>query len=205
MLSSSCLVSCPGPRNPLWLFMAAYASLGLRLTKFDFNAGSSGMHRCCRLSGVGRAASSLGIRVTWGRRGLGREDAIIRGLIFVPIFTKFLTQMHRDALSANPAAASETSRDEHGVGSRFLFAEGEHCRQPSHASSAPSRWPRWAPSPSRCSSCTAANHRRKHSPMCHGSWVLDFALLSFACARQARPNWTDLLQEGTTDLLQARR
>ncbi|CAE7682684.1 unnamed protein product [Symbiodinium microadriaticum] len=48
--------------------MAAYASLGLRLTKFDFN------------------------------------DAIIRGLIFVPIFTKFLTQMHRDALSANPAA-----------------------------------------------------------------------------------------------------
>jgi len=54
--------------NPLWLFLAAYASLGLRLTKFDFN------------------------------------DAIIRGLIFVPIFTKFLTQMHRDALSANPAA-----------------------------------------------------------------------------------------------------
>ena len=126
MLSSSCLVSRPGPRNPLWLFMAAYASLGLRLTKFDFNVGSSGMHRCCRLSGVGRAASSLGIRVTWGRRGLGREDAIIRGLIFVPIFTKFLTQMHRDALSANPAAASETSRDEHGVDSRFLFAEGEH-------------------------------------------------------------------------------
>ena len=44
-------VSRPGPRNPLWLFMAAYASLGLRLTKFDFNVGSSDMLR----SGVGRA------------------------------------------------------------------------------------------------------------------------------------------------------
>ena len=29
------------PRNPLWLFLAAYASLGLRLTKFDFNDGLS--------------------------------------------------------------------------------------------------------------------------------------------------------------------
>ncbi|CAE7534099.1 unnamed protein product [Symbiodinium pilosum] len=57
-----------GTTNPLWLFLAAYASLGLRLTKFDFN------------------------------------DAIIRGVLFVPIFTKFLTQMHRDALSPNPAA-----------------------------------------------------------------------------------------------------
>ena len=24
-------------RNPLWMFLAAYASLGLRLTQFDFN------------------------------------------------------------------------------------------------------------------------------------------------------------------------
>ncbi|CAE7337541.1 CUL1, partial [Symbiodinium pilosum] len=55
------------PTNPLWLFLAAYASLALRLTRFDFN------------------------------------DAIIRGVLFVPIFTKFLTQMHRDALSAEPA------------------------------------------------------------------------------------------------------
>eukprot|EP00490_Sorites_sp_Unknown_P029498 CAMPEP_0114655208 /NCGR_PEP_ID=MMETSP0191-20121206/10962_1 /TAXON_ID=126664 /ORGANISM="Sorites sp." /LENGTH=433 /DNA_ID=CAMNT_0001870889 /DNA_START=33 /DNA_END=1334 /DNA_ORIENTATION=- len=54
--------------NPLWLFLAAYASLGLRLTKFDFN------------------------------------DAIVRGVLFVPIFTKFLTAMHRDALSAEPSA-----------------------------------------------------------------------------------------------------
>ncbi|CAE7399613.1 unnamed protein product [Symbiodinium pilosum] len=53
--------------NPLWMFLAAYASLGLRLTSFDFN------------------------------------DAIIRGVLFVPLFTKFLTQMHRDALTANPA------------------------------------------------------------------------------------------------------
>ncbi|CAE6919191.1 unnamed protein product [Symbiodinium natans] len=53
--------------NPLWMFLAAYASLGLRLTKFDFN------------------------------------DAIIRSVLFVPIFTKFLTQIHRDAISANPA------------------------------------------------------------------------------------------------------
>ncbi|CAJ1448234.1 unnamed protein product [Effrenium voratum] len=55
------------PSNPLWLFLAAYASLALRLTKFDFN------------------------------------DAIIRGVLFVPIFTKFLTAMHRDALSKSPA------------------------------------------------------------------------------------------------------
>lgn len=48
-------------RNPIWLFLAAYASLALRLTKFDFN------------------------------------DAIIRGVLFVPLFTKFLTAMHRDA------------------------------------------------------------------------------------------------------------
>ncbi|CAK9113970.1 unnamed protein product [Durusdinium trenchii] len=54
--------------NPLWLFLAAYASLGLRLTTFDFN------------------------------------DAIVRGVLFVPIFTKFLTAMHRDALSAQPSA-----------------------------------------------------------------------------------------------------
>ncbi|CAJ1351543.1 unnamed protein product [Effrenium voratum] len=56
------------PSNPLWLFLAAYASLALRLTKFDFN------------------------------------DAIIRGVLFVPIFTKFLTAMHRDALSKSPSA-----------------------------------------------------------------------------------------------------
>eukprot|EP00440_Ansanella_granifera_P064607 gb/GFBE01070047.1/.p1 GENE.gb/GFBE01070047.1/~~gb/GFBE01070047.1/.p1 ORF type:complete len:446 (+),score=119.90 gb/GFBE01070047.1/:1-1338(+) len=54
--------------NPIWLFLASYASLGLRLTQFDFN------------------------------------DAIIRGTLFVPLFTKFLTAMHRDALSESPAA-----------------------------------------------------------------------------------------------------
>ena len=54
--------------NPIWLFLAAYASLGLRLTQFDFN------------------------------------DAIVRGVLFVPIFTKFLTAMHRDALSSEPSA-----------------------------------------------------------------------------------------------------
>ena len=90
----------PDPRNPLWLFLAAYASLGLRLTKFDFNVGSSDnsdMLRCFRL-----LRELFGGPVWAGP--LGCEDAIIRGLIFVPIFTKFLTQMHRDALSANPAA-----------------------------------------------------------------------------------------------------
>eukprot|EP00440_Ansanella_granifera_P018311 gb/GFBE01019883.1/.p1 GENE.gb/GFBE01019883.1/~~gb/GFBE01019883.1/.p1 ORF type:complete len:450 (+),score=97.02 gb/GFBE01019883.1/:1-1350(+) len=54
--------------NPLWLFLASYASLGLRLTRFDFN------------------------------------DAIVRSTLFVPLFTKFLTAIHRDALSENPAA-----------------------------------------------------------------------------------------------------
>ena len=56
--------------NPIWLFLAAYASLGLRLTQFDFN------------------------------------DAIVRGVLFVPIFTKFLTAMHRDALSSEPSATT---------------------------------------------------------------------------------------------------
>ena len=32
------------------------------------------------------------------------KDAIIRGVLFVPMWTKFLTQIHRDSLSANPAA-----------------------------------------------------------------------------------------------------
>eukprot|EP00435_Cladocopium_sp_Y103_P018088 s282_g4.t1 len=56
------------PMNPIWLFLAAYSSLALRLTKFDFN------------------------------------DAIIRGVLFVPLFTEFLTAMHRDALTAQPSA-----------------------------------------------------------------------------------------------------
>eukprot|EP00931_Biecheleriopsis_adriatica_P087769 TRINITY_DN62196_c0_g1_i1.p1 TRINITY_DN62196_c0_g1~~TRINITY_DN62196_c0_g1_i1.p1 ORF type:complete len:478 (-),score=107.93 TRINITY_DN62196_c0_g1_i1:270-1643(-) len=58
---------CKKPTNPAWLFLASYASLGLRLTRFDFN------------------------------------DAIIRGSLFVPLFTKFLKAMHRDALSESPA------------------------------------------------------------------------------------------------------
>lgn len=47
------------------------ASLGLRLTQFDFN------------------------------------DAIVRGVLFVPIFTKFLTAMHRDALTAEPSSITK--------------------------------------------------------------------------------------------------
>eukprot|EP00928_Gymnodinium_smaydae_P014415 TRINITY_DN15275_c0_g2_i1.p1 TRINITY_DN15275_c0_g2~~TRINITY_DN15275_c0_g2_i1.p1 ORF type:complete len:245 (+),score=38.36 TRINITY_DN15275_c0_g2_i1:532-1266(+) len=54
--------------NPLVYFVASYASLGLRLTRFDFN------------------------------------DAIIRSVMFVPLFTKFLTALHRDSLSEQPAA-----------------------------------------------------------------------------------------------------
>eukprot|EP00930_Biecheleria_cincta_P001150 TRINITY_DN102311_c0_g1_i1.p1 TRINITY_DN102311_c0_g1~~TRINITY_DN102311_c0_g1_i1.p1 ORF type:complete len:461 (-),score=77.53 TRINITY_DN102311_c0_g1_i1:328-1710(-) len=54
--------------NPLWLFVASYASLGLRLTPLDFN------------------------------------DAIIRGVLFVPLFTKFLTALHRDSLTDSPSA-----------------------------------------------------------------------------------------------------
>ena len=59
------------PMNPIWLFLAAYSSLALRLTKFDFN------------------------------------DAIIRGVLFVPLFTEFLTAMHRDALTPNPSAITK--------------------------------------------------------------------------------------------------
>jgi len=54
--------------NPLWLFLASYASLGLRLTRLNFN------------------------------------DAMIRTCVFVPLYTKFLTTIHRDCVSAKPAA-----------------------------------------------------------------------------------------------------
>jgi len=56
------------PTNPLFYFLASYASLALRLTSLDFN------------------------------------DAIIRSTLFVPLFTKFLTALHRDCLSESPAA-----------------------------------------------------------------------------------------------------
>jgi len=59
------------PMNPVWLFLAAYSSLLLRLTQFDFN------------------------------------DAIIRGVLFVPLFTKFLKAMHRDALSKEPSSITK--------------------------------------------------------------------------------------------------
>ncbi|CAJ1397552.1 unnamed protein product [Effrenium voratum] len=59
------------PVNPIWFFLAAYSSLLLRLTRFDFN------------------------------------DAIIRGVLFVPLFTEFLTAMHRDALSPSPSAITK--------------------------------------------------------------------------------------------------
>lgn len=54
--------------NPaLWL-AAAFSTLFLRLTKYDFN------------------------------------DGIIRSALFVPLWTKFLTSIHRDCLSPNPRA-----------------------------------------------------------------------------------------------------
>ena len=68
-------------RNPVWLFVAAYASLALRLTKFDFN------------------------------------DAIIRGVLFVPLFTKFLTAMHRDA----PLGSGRKRGSVGKGGSRWLY------------------------------------------------------------------------------------
>ncbi|CAK9106520.1 Cytochrome P450 CYP72A219 [Durusdinium trenchii] len=52
--------------NPLWLFLASYASLGLRLTTLNLN------------------------------------DAMIRTLLFMPLYTKFLVEMHRDCLTENP-------------------------------------------------------------------------------------------------------
>lgn len=54
--------------NPLWCFSAAYASLGLRLTRLNLN------------------------------------DALIRGIFFVPLYLKFLTQMHRDCTMETPHA-----------------------------------------------------------------------------------------------------
>ena len=59
------------PLRLLTLVKICQASLGLRLTQFDFN------------------------------------DAIVRGVLFVPIFTKFLTAMHRDALTAEPSSITK--------------------------------------------------------------------------------------------------
>ena len=35
------------------------------------------------------------------------NDAIIRGVLFMPLFTEFLTAIHRDALSAKPSAITK--------------------------------------------------------------------------------------------------
>jgi len=53
--------------GPLAYFVAAYSSLLLRATKFDFN------------------------------------DAMIRSLVFVPLYSRFLQSLHRDCLSERPA------------------------------------------------------------------------------------------------------
>lgn len=53
--------------NPLWWFLASYASLGLRLTRLNLN------------------------------------DALIRSLLFIPLYSRFLTTMHRDCLRDRPA------------------------------------------------------------------------------------------------------
>jgi len=53
--------------DPLYFFAAAYSTLLLRLTSFDFN------------------------------------DAMVRATLFVPLYTKFLTAVHRDCLSENPS------------------------------------------------------------------------------------------------------
>merc|ERR1719343_1016073 len=54
--------------NPLWLFLASYSTLALRLTRLNFN------------------------------------DAMVRTCLFVPLYTKFLTTLHRDCVSGQPAA-----------------------------------------------------------------------------------------------------
>lgn len=56
--------------NPICYFLAAYSTLLLRLTRFDFN------------------------------------DAMVRATLFVPLYTKFLTSVHRDCLSKNPSAVT---------------------------------------------------------------------------------------------------
>jgi hypothetical protein len=47
--------------------------------------------------------AALGLRLT----SLDFNDAIIRSTMFVPLFTKFLTALHRDCLSENPAAITK--------------------------------------------------------------------------------------------------
>eukprot|EP00928_Gymnodinium_smaydae_P054931 TRINITY_DN38614_c0_g1_i1.p1 TRINITY_DN38614_c0_g1~~TRINITY_DN38614_c0_g1_i1.p1 ORF type:complete len:453 (+),score=41.78 TRINITY_DN38614_c0_g1_i1:52-1359(+) len=56
------------PANPLWFFLASYATLALRLTRFNFN------------------------------------DAMVRSCVFIPLYTIFLTTLHRDSLCPTPAA-----------------------------------------------------------------------------------------------------
>lgn len=54
--------------NPIWFFLASYATLALRITKFNLN------------------------------------DALIRSSLFIPLYLKFLTTMHRDCVSDEPRA-----------------------------------------------------------------------------------------------------
>mmetsp|Transcript_52961 Transcript_52961/g.124039 ORF Transcript_52961/g.124039 Transcript_52961/m.124039 type:complete len:445 (+) Transcript_52961:71-1405(+) len=68
--------------NPLWLFITSYATLALRLTRFNLN------------------------------------DALIRSCLFIPLYTKFLTTIHRDCMSDSPRAITRF------MGSKFMTSLG---------------------------------------------------------------------------------
>mmetsp|Transcript_66578 Transcript_66578/g.124237 ORF Transcript_66578/g.124237 Transcript_66578/m.124237 type:complete len:444 (-) Transcript_66578:435-1766(-) len=68
--------------NPLWLFITSYATLALRLTRFNLN------------------------------------DALIRSCLFIPLYTKFLTTIHRDCMSDSPRAITRF------FGSKFMTKLG---------------------------------------------------------------------------------
>ena len=157
--------------------MAAYASLGLRLTKFDFNERTSDAQSC---AGKCDEMRLMG----WGQRGLGfgTKDAIIRGVLFVPIFTKFLTQMHRDALSANPAAASAIIVNRQGLSLTGFASPGANhqiLRLQTDGNAGLHRIPNVHPA--------AWQNAPEDMPMYVQERPHD---------DKARPHWTDLLQEG---------
>ena len=107
----------------------------------------------------------------------GAEDAIIRGVLFVPLFTKFLTQMHRDALSADPVPRQQHVLKQFAVG-RFTGS----LRPPSRSSSVPSPWSRLAQLPSPCSFCTLV-HLGPRSSHFLSMLILNKCIRAVLCCR----------------------
>ena len=92
------------PQNPLWLFLASYATLGLR-------------------SVPGFVLPFFGISwdASWERlTSVNLNDAMIRSLLFMPLYTKFIMTMHRPSDACFHCLGSQGHRD----------VMGKSCREP---------------------------------------------------------------------------